>query len=285
MSSPATIVIRDIETLAEMREVEQLQREIWGVEDLEVYPALALKPQKELGAILIGAFAEGRLVGFVFGFPGILNGETIIHSDMLGISVAYRSNNLGYLLKRAQREAALALGIKRMTWTFDPLQSRNAHLNFSKLGVIADRYYVDYYGVTSSFLHRFGTDRLWVTWLLDSERVKSRLEQNASPGADALIGAEDIVIEIPCEITSNHEHCGSQRATHSLAHSLRVMSLKSFLSLKMPADMFFAKRINRRFTRINADKERRDLIGVYLRKSAAKTALQSNRRRVCRASS
>src|SRR5215207_2997501 len=184
MSSPATIVIRDIETLAEMREVEQLQREIWGVEDLEVYPALALKPQKELGAILIGAFAEGRLVGFVFGFPGILNGETIIHSDMLGISVAYRSNNLGYLLKRAQREAALALGIKRMTWTFDPLQSRNAHLNFSKLGVIADRYYVDYYGVTSSFLHRFGTDRLWVTWLLDSERVKSRMQGNARPQAE-----------------------------------------------------------------------------------------------------
>src|SRR5829696_9716804 len=105
-STPATIAIRNVENLAEMREVERLQREIWGVEDLEIYPTLALKPQKELGAILIGAFAEGRLVGFVFGFPGILNGETIIHSDMLGISVAYRSNNLGFLLKRAQREAA-----------------------------------------------------------------------------------------------------------------------------------------------------------------------------------
>ena len=205
MSAPGTIVIRDIESLAEMREVEQLQREIWGVEDLEVYPALALKPQKEVGAILIGAFADGRLVGFVFGFPGILNGETIIHSDMLGISAAYRSHNLGYLLKRAQREAALALGVKRITWTFDPLQSRNAHLNFNKLGVIADRYYVDYYGVTSSFLHRFGTDRLWVTWLLDSERVKSRMERNTSPPATA-IRAGDVVIEIPCEITSNHEH-------------------------------------------------------------------------------
>jgi Uncharacterized conserved protein len=204
MSAPATIVIRDIETLAEMREVEQLQREIWGVEDLEVYPALALKPQKEMGAILIGAFAEGRLVGFVFGFPGILNGETIIHSDMLGISAAYRSHGLGYLLKRAQREAAIKLAIDRITWTFDPLQSRNAHLNFSKLGVIADRYYVDYYGVTSSFLHRFGTDRLWVTWLLNSERVKARMEQNAS--APDLIRAEDIIIEIPREITSNHEH-------------------------------------------------------------------------------
>src|SRR5262245_24012843 len=162
-STPRSIVIRNIETLAEMREVEQLQRDVWGVEDLEVYPALALKPQTEVGAILIGAFAEGRLVGFVFGFPGILDGETIVHSDLLGITEEYRSNHLGYLLKLAQREEDLRLGVKRVTWTFDPLQSRNAHFNFGKLGVIADRYYVDYYGVTSSFLHRFGTDRLWVT--------------------------------------------------------------------------------------------------------------------------
>src|SRR6185503_6786374 len=212
-STATTIVIRDIESLEEMHEVEQLQREIWGVEDLEIYPAIALKPQKEVGATLIGAFAEGRMVGFVFGFPGILNGETIIHSDMLGISPAYRSNNLGYLLKHAQRDAAIALGVKRITWTFEPLQSRNAHFNFAKLGVIADRYYVDYYGVTSSFLHRFGTDRLWVTWLLNSERVRSRIEGavKALPPEDLdviphSVGAESLVIEIPTEITEHHEH-------------------------------------------------------------------------------
>jgi chorismate synthase len=197
-----TIVIRDIEGLAEMREVEQLQRDIWGVTDLDVYPTLALKPQKEVGAILIGAFAEGRMVGFVFGFPGILDGEMIIHSDMLGILPAYRSHNLGYLLKCAQREAAIALGVKRITWTFDPLQSRNARLNFGKLGVIADRYYVDYYGTTSSFLHRFGTDRLWVTWLLQSERVESRMRLEPP---DTVIREGDIVIEIPTEITADHE--------------------------------------------------------------------------------
>ena len=198
-----TVVIRDIEGLAEMREVEQLQREIWGVADLEVYPTLALKPQKEVGAILIGAFADGRMVGFVFGFPGILDGEMIIHSDMLGILPAYRSHNLGYLLKCAQREAAIALGVKRITWTFDPLQSRNARLNFGKLGVIADRYYVDYYGTTSSFLHRYGTDRLWVTWWLQSERVESRMRQDV---VEESIREGDIVIEIPTEITSDHEH-------------------------------------------------------------------------------
>lgn len=224
MSTPATIVIRDIETLAEMRAVEQLQREIWGVEDLEVLPALALKPLKEVGAVLIGAFDEDRMVGFVFGFPGILNGETIIHSDMLGISEAYRSHNLGYLLKRAQRDAAIALGVERITWTFDPLQSRNAHFNFSKLGVIADRYYVDYYGVTSSFLHRSGTDRLWVTWLLKSERVVSRLdkttprvsatqldqlprlvrvEQESEPFNESSLDGPRVIIEIPSEPNVN----------------------------------------------------------------------------------
>jgi chorismate synthase len=217
--------IRKIESLSEMHEVERLQREIWGVDDLEVYPALALKPQTEVGGILIGAFVEGRLVGFVFGFPGILNGETIIHSDMLGISEAYRSNNLGYLLKLAQRDAAMELGVKRITWTFDPLQSRNAHFNFSKLGVIADRYYVDYYGVTSSFLHRFGTDRLWVTWLLDSERVRSRIEGKTAtvseldqlphlvrvgnglePIVEDAIGGPGLVVEIPGELKTNQDH-------------------------------------------------------------------------------
>lgn len=212
-----TIEIRHIESLAEMREVERLQREIWGVDDLEVYPALALKPQTEVGGILMGAFADGRMVGFVFGFPGILDGETIIHSDMLGISEGYRSHNLGYLLKLAQREAAIERGVKRITWTFDPLQSRNAHFNFSKLGVIADRYYVDYYGVTSSFLHRFGTDRLWVTWLLNSEKTKTaapgdldliphlvRVGENLEPLSDSL-GDSQAVIEIPAEITAHHE--------------------------------------------------------------------------------
>ena len=229
-STPATIVIRDIETLAEMREVEQLQREIWGVADLEVYPALALKPQKEVGAVLIGAFAEGRMIGFVFGFPGILNGETIIHSDMLGIRAEYRSNNLGYLLKLAQREAALKIGVKRITWTFDPLQSRNAYFNFSKLGVIADHYYVDYYGVTSSFLHRHGTDRLWVTWLLDSERVHARIYNTAvraeeseldhlphlvrvggagEPVRGDQIGESQVIIEIPGELSANPERWGA----------------------------------------------------------------------------
>ncbi len=175
-STLESITIRNIDTLAEMRQVEVLQKEIWGVEDLEVFPALALRPLKELGGVLIGAFNAQGLVGFVFGFPGIIEGETVIHSDMLAVKSEFRSLSLGYLLKLAQRDEALRLGVNKITWTFDPLQSRNAYLNFSKLGVTSNRYEIDFYGETTSFLHQGSTDRLWVTWHLQSERVKKRIQ-------------------------------------------------------------------------------------------------------------
>jgi predicted GNAT superfamily acetyltransferase len=178
-NAQAAIEIRDIEGIAELRAVEELQKEVWGVDDREVFPTLALIPMREVGGVLIGAFDGDRMIGFVFGFPGYENGRIILHSDMLAVSPEYRSHGLGYKLKLAQRERALASGIDTITWTFDPLQSLNAHLNFGKLGVIADRYRVDYYGETTSFLHSTGTDRLWVTWLLDSARVKERIASAA----------------------------------------------------------------------------------------------------------
>ena len=174
------IVVRDIIQLSEMRAVEDLQKEIWGVEDREIFPALALRPLKEVGAILIGAFDQDQMVGFVFGFPGLDNGRAIIHSDMLGVKPSYRSFGLGHTLKLAQRDRALAMGIDTVSWTFDPLQPVNAHLNFARLGVISDRYEINFYGETSSFLHRGGTDRLWVTWLLNSERVDTRLHHSSA---------------------------------------------------------------------------------------------------------
>jgi predicted GNAT superfamily acetyltransferase len=171
------ISIRDIETIAEMREVEALQKEVWGLADREIFPALAFIPMCEVGAVLLGAFDGPHLAGFVFGFPGHEKGRLILHSDMLAVLPRYRSQGLGYELKLAQRERALAEGIDTITWTFDPLQSLNAHLNFGKLGVTADRYCVNYYGETTSFLHSNGTDRLWVTWRLNSDRVRARVER------------------------------------------------------------------------------------------------------------
>lgn len=177
------VVIRDIEEISEMREVEGLQKEVWRCADRDIVPALALMPSVEVGGILVGAFDGRELVGFAYGFVGLEGGQPIIHSDMLAVESAYRGRGLGYRLKLAQRERALARGLSTMTWTFDPLQGLNAHLNFAKLGVVSERYKVNFYGEeTSSFLHRHtGTDRLWVRWPLASERVRKRLE--SGPGS------------------------------------------------------------------------------------------------------
>ena len=192
------IVLRDITEHSELKAVEDLQKQIWGCSDREILPSLALIPIIEIGGVLIGAFDENDLVGFVLGFPGIEDGELILHSDMLGVMPEYRAHRLGYRLKLAQREKALEKGIDKITWTFDPLQSLNAYLNFNRLGVISNRYKVNYYGQTSSFLHQTGTDRLWVSWLLNSERVKEKLVGAEPPrlpneieGATTVLGVGD----------------------------------------------------------------------------------------------
>ena len=220
------IIIRDIERVPEMREVETLQKDVWGSNDLDVVPLTMLVASREVGAVLVGAYDESMLVGFVYGFPAYENGQVTHHSHMLAVRPSYRNHNLAYKLKLAQRERVLAQSIKRITWTFDPLQSLNAYFNFGKLGVLADTYKINFYGeATSSFLHQIGTDRLWVTWLLDGERVRQRLQtekkesmpvpervpslvQVALDGAprrnepSRVLGQEHLSIEIPSEINA-----------------------------------------------------------------------------------
>jgi chorismate synthase len=169
------IVIRDIASSFEMREVEELQKEVWGIPDLDVVPLTHLVASKAAGGVLVGAFDRGTLIGFVYGFPSFEHGQLAHHSHMLAVKPAYRNLDLGYRLKLVQRERVLKHGATLITWTFDPLQSLNAYFNLNKLGAFADRYLNDFYGQdAASFLHRTGTDRLWVTWPITSSRANHR---------------------------------------------------------------------------------------------------------------
>ena len=172
----SNIMIREINEPTEMRTVEELQKEVWGIPDLDVVPLTQMVAAKEAGGVLIGAFDGEVMVGFVYGFPSFEHGEVAHHSHMLAVKSAYRNYDLGRRLKLAQREHVITQGMDLISWTFDPLQSLNAHFNFGKLGVLADRYLPNFYGEdAASFLHQTGTDRLWVSWLVSSERVKERI--------------------------------------------------------------------------------------------------------------
>lgn len=226
------IGIRDIESLEEMDAVEQLQREVWACADLDVVPRMLLHPAREVGGVLVGAYDDRRLVGFAFGFVGLERGELVLHSHMLAVLSAYRDRELGRLLKLAQRERALARGLRRMTWTFDPLQARNAHLNFARLGVVSDSYRVNYYGdISTSALHRdIGTDRLWVTWQLDSERAARRV---ARPPSGALSGSDEAHDEL--ERAAPLVRCGAGGAPET--DWLRKGVHGGLVSIEIPCDI------------------------------------------------
>ena len=213
------IQIREIDELAQMRAVEELQKEIWGIPDLDVVPLTHLVAAREAGGVLIGAFEGDMLIGFVYGFPSFERGQLAHHSHMLAVKPDYRNIDLGRRLKLAQREHVMAQGIGLISWTFDPLQSLNAYFNFSKLGVLADRYLPDFYGEdAASFLHQTGTDRLWVSWFVSSERVERKIsgardevgfsaapslievDQDDSPRRNAFSDEDRVVIEIPSNI-------------------------------------------------------------------------------------
>ena len=214
------IEIREVETSAELRAVEELQKEVWGIPDLDVVPLTHLIAAKAAGGVLLGAFDRKTLVGFVYGFGAQEDGEIAHHSHMLAVKNAYRNFNLGYKLKLAQREEVLAQGINLITWTFDPLQSLNAHFNFTKLGVVCDRYFVNFYGEeATSFLHQFGTDRFWVKWLLTSDRVVQRLN-TMKPVLEN--PSDKLLIEIPGDINA------VQQESPELAFEWRVRTRRAF---------------------------------------------------------
>src|SRR5215213_3647118 len=215
----ATVTIQPIDEVARMRAVEELQKEIWGIPDLDVVPLTHLAAAREAGGVLIGAFDGEMLVGFVYGFPSFERGQLAHHSHMLAVKPDYRNLDLGRRLKLAQREHVMAQGIDLISWTFDPLQSLNAHFNFSKLGVLADRYLPNFYGEdAASFLHQTGTDRLWVSWFVSSERVQRKIyggsdevnfssvsslveiDVDDSPRRNDLSDDDRIAVEIPSNI-------------------------------------------------------------------------------------
>jgi len=174
--------IRFLETSEELFAVEKLQQLIWPGNDIEVVPAHMLQAVIHGGGLLIGAFDGQRLVGFVFGFPGFDSGAQGLvprHcSHMAGVHPDYRDTGVGFKLKRAQWQIVRRQGIERITWTYDPLQSRNAKFNIRKLGAVCNTYLPNFYGELRDGLNiGLPTDRFQVDWWVNSQRVRRRLSK------------------------------------------------------------------------------------------------------------
>jgi predicted GNAT superfamily acetyltransferase len=167
------MLIREATSHRDLDEVTRIQREVWNIEDIEIVGRIQLKASQHAGgSVLVAEEEGGEIAGFAYAFPAIIDGEAFWHSDMLAVRPRFRGTRVGQNLKWGQRDHALRKGVRRITWTFDPMQAGNAHLNLELLGATVAEYLSDFYGVTTSALHHgLPTDRLLASWDLESPRV------------------------------------------------------------------------------------------------------------------
>jgi predicted GNAT superfamily acetyltransferase len=181
--TPSAIEIRPLQTIEEYQQAEHVQRLAWDIAgDLEVTPLHMLVTIQKNGGLVLGAFDDSHLVGFLCGFMGRSADGRLKHcSHQMGILPTHRSHGLGQRLKWRQRELVLQQGLNWITWTYDPLETANAHLNITRLGAVCRTYLRNVYGELQDGLnHGLPTDRFQVDWWLDSPRVVARRDGIAS---------------------------------------------------------------------------------------------------------
>ncbi len=172
--------IRLLETPEDMARVEEMQRAVWPGSETDVVPLHMLITAVHNGGLVFGAFVEDQIVGFVFGFPGIEptpDGPRPKHcSHMMGILPDHRDSGIGFALKRAQWQMVRHQGLDHVTWTYDPLLSRNAYLNIARLGAVCNNYRRSEYGDMRDGLNvGLPSDRFQVDWWVNTRRVERRL--------------------------------------------------------------------------------------------------------------
>jgi predicted GNAT superfamily acetyltransferase len=200
----ATVNIREVSTIAEYDACIKLQREVFGLPDLEISPRRHLIVSNRAGGWTLGAFVEGRLIGFVHHLAAVKENHIFGYSHMMAVDAEFQNQGVGAQLKWAQRARALREGRDYIKWTFEPMRARNAHFNLNRLGVVVREYAVNFYGTDYSTdpaekgtVSGMDSDRLFASWDLNAPRVAAfaRREEFA-------LGNPDRTVEIPADFSA-----------------------------------------------------------------------------------
>ncbi len=196
--SAADVTVRECSSIQDFQQCIELERAVWKDEDIGIMPIRLYLISKSCNAPTFGAFeSSGRLVGFVHTMIALMDGHVLYHSHLAAVLEEWRHKDVGFRMKLAQRQHAIEAGVPLIIWTFDPLQSRNAHLNINKLGAIIRRYEVNYYGrgFSNVFDPQVPSDRIIAEWWVSSPHVESVLagnRPNLEANAEAVVIPEDV---------------------------------------------------------------------------------------------
>lgn len=216
---PPDVDIRLVRSHEEFAACETMSRDVWGAAERNIVPHELLLTMQLNGGLVHGAFRpDGQLVGFCFAFAGLRDGRLRLCSHQLGVIPEFRGSGIGIALKQAQGRDALARGYELISWTFDPLEARNAYINLNRLGCIARLYDRDHYGPMEDELNRgLPSDRFEAEWWLRRDKpatsgqavVMLEVGPQGEPrrGTFAVAGAPCAMIAVPPDFQSiKHEN-------------------------------------------------------------------------------
>ena len=191
--------IHELHAAADVRHCETIQQEVWGISELEVVPINQLVAAGHAGGCILGAWNEHQLTGFIYGFPAFRPDRTPahgLHSHMMAVLPEARGLGVGRQLKWGQRSWCLSRALNWATWTFDPLQARNARLNFEYFGVTAGTYLENVYGELGGHLNSgLPSDRLLVDWNLHDPQVEALSHGEAQPDITYTLSESPFALE------------------------------------------------------------------------------------------
>lgn len=206
LTKRGTIDIREVTTIEEYDACIRLQREVFGLPDLEISPRRHLIVSRRAGGWTLGAFVDERLIGFVHHLAAVHDNEIFGYSHMMAVDAEYQNRGVGAQLKWAQRARAIAEGRSFIKWTFEPMRARNAHFNLNRLGAVVREYAVNFYGTDYGTNPPAGeeggtagmdSDRLFAGWELNSPRVEAFSQRR-----DFALGHPERTIAIPPDFSS-----------------------------------------------------------------------------------
>jgi predicted GNAT superfamily acetyltransferase len=189
------ITVRSLRDLKGQLKAREVFDETWAMDSgTEITPNL-LQAMVHSGSYLSGAFIDGKCVGAAFAFPATTGGLHL-HSHMTAVLEEYRDQGIGYALKIDQWHWAKVNNYSEISWTFDPLVSRNAKLNLIKLGVDISAFHPNFYGDMPDALNAGDeSDRLMVSWKVFGDKpIQRELVSTPKPN--------DILIHIPSDIVA-----------------------------------------------------------------------------------
>ena len=204
------------------RQLAQLLAEVWGeMNAVSVDVIVAVVHSGGYASLAIREAAdEKQVIGGSLALVG--RHENKLHSHVTGVLGNAVNLGVGSALKQHQWLWAKKNGFATISWTFDPLVRRNAHLNLVTLGAKVVSYHRNFYGELADSINiGDSTDRLIV------EREVARCE--IAPHAEMIIASnDDELINTPEDIVALRR--SETASDQALVRVLRADQRKSFES-------------------------------------------------------